>query len=174
MVSQSQLWGFHTAPLHNGISQWLLAVFKSVLVAGVGTLLSVHRIITEVVFSHPVMHHPRQKIMEGIFLYLGCKSPNVAIVTNSLRLITVGFLCKSPRRAPIFAFWLCNFPGTCFSYLSPFLELVSQGPLTMTADLAVQPISCWWTQRLPLDPPFQRQSLGVGLRTQLPKLAHGR
>jgi len=65
-------------------------------------------------------------------------APNVAVATNSLRLITTGFLCQSPHRAPIFAFWLCNCPGTCFSFFSPFLELGSQSPLT--AGLAVKPL----------------------------------
>jgi len=75
----------------------------------VGSVLSGHHPITEVVFSHPVTHHPSQKIMEGIFLCLGCRSPNVAVVTYGLRLIMVKFLCQSPQRIPILAFRMCNF-----------------------------------------------------------------
>jgi len=96
MFRWSQLCGFHAALSHNGISQWLLAVCKSVYVGGVATFLSVHR----VVFSNPVAHHPSQNSMQGIFLCLGCQFPNVAVVTNSLGLIMVWFLCQSPHRAP--------------------------------------------------------------------------
>ena len=53
---------------------------------------------------------------------LGCQSPNVADMTNSLRLITVRFLCQSAHRVPISAVRLCNFPGTRFSFISSLLH----------------------------------------------------
>ena len=84
-LRQSQLYGFHAALSHNCIS-------KSVNVEGASTCRSVLRPITLVVFSHPMTHHPSQKIMEGIFL-LVCRSLNVAVVAHSLRLITVWFMC---------------------------------------------------------------------------------
>jgi len=105
---QSKLCGYHAALVHISF-QRLLNVCKSVNVGGFTLLLSVHRPITLVVFSHPMTHHPSQKIMEGMILCLGYWSPNVVVVTNSLCLITLGFLCQSPHRVPFFILRLCNF-----------------------------------------------------------------
>jgi len=91
MASQSvkiaALW-FSVALSHIAIRHWLLVVFKFVQVGGVGTVL-VCRAKTAVFFSHPVAHCTIQEIMEGVFLCLGCRSPKVAVSTNSLRLITL-------------------------------------------------------------------------------------
>jgi len=146
-------------------------VFKSVQVGVVGTV-SVRRPNAPVVFSHPVAHCTIQDIMEGIFLCLGCRSPNVAVSTNSLRLVTVRFLCQSPQRTPIFAFRMCNFPGTCFRCFSPFLECDS--PVLLAHCHGCHLFSPRLIRQLPLDPPCDRQSLGVAIRAQMPELAHGR
>ena len=87
------------------MKHWLLVVFKSVQVGGVGTALPVHRPIAPVIFSHPLTHCPSQKIMEGIFLCLGCRSPNLSVLTYSLRLITVRFLCQGPQGVQILDHW---------------------------------------------------------------------
>ena len=84
---QSQLCGYHATLAHYWVCQWLLNVCKFVHVGGAGNFLSIHRPITPVVFIHQVTHHTSQKIIRGIFVCLGCWSPNVAVVTHSLRLI---------------------------------------------------------------------------------------
>jgi len=83
------------------------------------------------VFPYPVTHHPNQKIMEAMSSCPGARSFNVAVLTNSPRLNTEGFLCQGPHRVPPSTCTPCKFPGTGYSSFSLFLDLTHASPLTV-------------------------------------------
>jgi len=90
---------------------------------------------------------------------VGVWSPNVAVVTTRLRLFTVGSWVRVHIESS--AFRLCNFPSTCFSCISSFLEYTIAPPLT--AGFADQPFLCRCTQQMLVESPLHSESRQVDL-----------
>jgi len=116
-VRKSQLCGFQAAPSHIAIRHWLLVVFKSVEVGGVGTV-SVRRpnAPCSLLASSGALHHSRDYarhlFVSGVPTPQRSRIDKQPAPDHGKILVSKSAKNLSP----------CNFPGTRFSCFSPFLE----------------------------------------------------